>query len=80
MFLKEYSLQTPSQAFVNVTQKVKQAIRESGITDGTCIVYTPHTTSGITINENADPDVVRDLLFALDKTFPDLSLIHIWTA
>lgn len=71
MFLKEYSLQTPSQAFVNVTQKVKQAIRESGITDGTCIVYTPHTTSGITINENADPDVVRDLLFALDKTFPD---------
>ena len=36
-----------------------------------CVVYCPHTTAGITINENADPDVVRDLIFALEKTYPD---------
>ena len=40
---------------------------ESGI----AVVYCPHTTAGITINENADPDVVTDLLYALDKTYPD---------
>jgi secondary thiamine-phosphate synthase enzyme len=39
--------------------------------DGIAVAYCPHTTAGITINENADPDVVRDLLFALGKTFPD---------
>ena len=39
--------------------------------NGICLVYCPHTTAGMTINENADPDVVTDLLFALDKTFPD---------
>ena len=41
--------------------------------DGIAIIYCPHTTAGITINENADPDVVTDLLFALDKTFPNRS-------
>lgn len=41
--------------------------------EGIAVVYCPHTTAGITINENADPDVVRDLLFALDKTYPDRS-------
>lgn len=71
MFLKEYTLQTPAEAFVSITDKVKSAIWESGVKDGTCVVYTPHTTSAVTINENADPDVVYDLLYALDKTFPD---------
>lgn len=71
MFLKKYALQTSAEAFVGITNKVREAIRESGVKDGICIVYTPHTTSAITINENADPDVVRDLLYALDKTFPD---------
>lgn len=69
--LMEYSLKTPKQDFYNITAQVREAVTESGVTDGLAAVYCPHTTAGITINENADPDVVRDLLFALDKTFPD---------
>ncbi len=66
-----YELKTPQEAFCNITPQVREAIRESGITDGICVVYCPHTTAGITINENADPDVVTDLLFALSKSCPD---------
>ena len=43
---------------------------ESGIRTGICQVYTPHTTAGVTINENADPDVVRDLLKEIDTVIP----------
>lgn len=44
---------------------------KSGVANGVAVVYCPHTTAGITINENADPDVVRDILLGLDKAFPD---------
>ena len=44
---------------------------KSGATDGIAVVFCTHTTAGITINENADPDVIHDLLIGLDKTFPD---------
>ncbi len=54
-----------------ITSQVKQALLCSDVKNGICTVYTPHTTAAITINENADPDVVTDFLFALDKTFPD---------
>ena len=67
----EYSLRTGQQNFYNVTSQVRDALRKSGVPNGICLVYCPHTTAGMTINENADPDVVTDLLFALDKTFPD---------
>jgi secondary thiamine-phosphate synthase enzyme len=69
--LYEYRISTPRADFHNITPKVREAIYESGVTDGTAVVYCPHTTAGITINENADPDVVRDLLLGLDKAFPD---------
>ena len=69
--LREYSLTTGQNNWTDITQRVKDALRESGITNGLCVVYCPHTTAGITINENADPDVVRDLIFALEKTYPD---------
>lgn len=69
--LRDYSLTTGQNNWTDITQRVKDALRESGITNGLCVVYCPHTTAGITINENADPDVVRDLIFALDKTYPD---------
>jgi secondary thiamine-phosphate synthase enzyme len=71
MNLFEYKLDAPKQDFYNITPQVREAVSKSGITDGIAVVYCPHTTAGITINENADPDVVRDLLFALDKTYPD---------
>ncbi|MDR0303214.1 MAG: secondary thiamine-phosphate synthase enzyme YjbQ [Chitinispirillales bacterium] len=67
----EYSLNTSKENFYDITEQVRKAIAESGVKDGTGIVYCPHTTAGITINENADPDVIHDILFGLDKTFPD---------
>ena len=66
-----YSLQTETEGFYNITGSVRRALTESQIRDGICVVFCPHTTAGITINENADPDVVKDLLFALKETFPD---------
>ena len=58
-------------AFYNITSYVRQAVIESGCNEGIAVVYCPHTTAGITINENADPDVVEDLTYALATTFPD---------
>jgi len=55
---------------LDITAAVQSAIREEGVTSGLCLVYTPHTTAAITINENADPDVPRDILAALDKAVP----------
>lgn len=72
----EFTLRTERQNFYNITSNVERAIKESGVTDGICTVFCPHTTAGVTINENADPDVVRDLLFALDKTYPDREEFH----
>ena len=55
---------------VDITEKVRLAVRESGITDGTATVFVPHTTAGVTINENADPDVVRDFTTEINKIVP----------
>ena len=66
----KFTLQTAREGFHDITSKVREAVGESGITDGICIVYCPHTTAGITINENADPDVVTDMLYGLGKTCP----------
>jgi len=69
--LYEYSLSTPRKDFYNITAQVREAVSKSGVTHGIVVVYCPHTTAGITINENADPDVVFDLLLGLEKAFPD---------
>lgn len=65
------TLQTKQEGFYNITAGVRDALRQSGVRDGLCAVHCPHTTAGITINENADPDVVRDMLLGLAKAFPD---------
>jgi len=57
--------------FIDVTSIVRQAVTESGVRDGICLVYVPHTTCGITVNEHADPDVVRDILSQLEKIVPE---------
>lgn len=64
------SLQTQREGFYSITAAAKDAVRQSGVADGICVVYCPHTTAGITINENADPDVVRDMLLGLDRHSP----------
>jgi len=55
---------------VDITSQVQDAVRESGVLDGICHVYVPHTTAGITINENADPSVRQDILMELNKMVP----------
>lgn len=54
----------------DITRQIQDAVRQSGVTDGLCMVFIPHTTAAVTINENADPDVVRDLNMELDKIVP----------
>lgn len=55
---------------VDVTERVRQAVAESGIKDGLVAVYVPHTSAAITINENADPSVPHDLMTLLEKMVP----------
>jgi secondary thiamine-phosphate synthase enzyme len=56
---------------VDITDRVRAALRASGVQDGLCVIFVPHTTAGVTIQENADPDVQRDLLAALALAVPD---------
>jgi secondary thiamine-phosphate synthase enzyme len=56
--------------FIDITSPVSEAIAQAGAVSGICQVYIPHTTAGVTINENADPDVTRDIISTLDETIP----------
>lgn len=58
------------QTMVSITAIIEEDIKKSGIKDGIVIVFCPHTTAGITINENADPDVVRDIIYGFEKVYP----------
>ena len=55
---------------INITREVQQAVEQAGLQSGTVTVFCPHTTAAITINENADPDVVRDILYETEKIVP----------
>lgn len=55
---------------IDITAKVREAVEESGVKSGICMVFVPHTTAAVTINENADPDVVRDFTMEIGKVVP----------
>lgn len=57
-------------AMIDITREVQNMVKESGVQNGICVVFVPHTTAGITINEDADPDVVRDFLMEFHKIVP----------
>lgn len=61
---------TAPQVMIDITRLIREEVRDHGMKDGLVVVFVPHTTAGITINENADPDVVHDMLAALERTFP----------
>jgi secondary thiamine-phosphate synthase enzyme len=61
---------------ISITAKVENVVNNSGINTGICVVYAPHTTAGIIVNENADPDVKTDLLDALEKMVPKINFKH----
>lgn len=57
-------------AMIDITKEVQRIVKESNVFSGICVIFVPHTTAGITINENADPDVVKDFLMEMNKIVP----------
>jgi len=69
--IKELSVKTSTRIqFIDITRQVNDAVQGSGVTDGICVVFTPHTTAAITINENADPSVKSDINRKLSEVYP----------
>jgi secondary thiamine-phosphate synthase enzyme len=69
--MQQLTVKTQSQTeMIDMTQKVRNAIEAAGFQDGLCVLYVPHTTAGITINESADPSVRRDILAVLNQMVP----------
>jgi secondary thiamine-phosphate synthase enzyme len=73
----ELEVRTGAQReLLDITSKVQRVVAERGVEEGTCHVYVPHTTAGLTLNENWDPDVRGDLVRALDVLVPDIRYRH----
>jgi len=69
--IKEISVKTSSRVeLIDITHLVEKVISESRIKSGLCTIYVPHTTAAVTINENADPSVRRDIIAELNKVIP----------
>ncbi|OVE74763.1 hypothetical protein BVX97_06585 [bacterium E08(2017)] len=69
--MKNFSVRTNGRtAFINIDAEVQAAVKDMGIEDGEVTVFIPHTTAGVTINENADPDVLHDIEKILDSNVP----------
>ena len=71
MSISVFQLSTAREGMYNITDQVSAAVAKSGVLDGLAVVHCPHTTAGITVNENADPDVVHDFLLGMARAFPD---------
>lgn len=69
--MENFSVKTSQRTeFVSITHSVSRILSKSGIKEGACIVYVPHTTAAVTINENADPSVPRDIVSEINKVIP----------
>jgi secondary thiamine-phosphate synthase enzyme len=69
--VKQLRVKTNSRTeFLDITQGVQRIVSENGLRSGACHLFVPHTTAAITINENADPNVIRDILKELNKAIP----------
>ena len=69
--IQQFSIETHSHVeFVKLTHRLQEIVARSRITEGTCQVFVPHTTAGVTINEGADPDVVTDMIKELNQIVP----------
>lgn len=68
-----YQLQIKTCArteMVDITQEIRSIVKKSGVKSGLCVIFVPHTTAGVTINENADPHVIRDIIMEMGKIIP----------
>jgi secondary thiamine-phosphate synthase enzyme len=72
-----FEVRTSTQTeFIDITRSVQEAVKKTGVKDGICIVFIPHTTAAVTINENADPSVIHDILMELNKIVPFKDQYH----
>ena len=75
--MKAVSVKTQKRCdMVDITRDVNQCIQESGVVSGIVHIFVPHTTAGISINENADPDVKRDVMYAMERAVPNSGFVH----
>jgi len=71
-YLSSFTVNTSKNSeWLNITGEVQKAVAASGVREGICVVFVPHTTASVTINENADPDVPHDVNLALNAISPD---------
>jgi secondary thiamine-phosphate synthase enzyme len=76
--LKEIKIKSNlKNEFIDITEQINIFIKESKFNSGLCTIYCPHTTAGITVNENADPDVKKDLLNAFEEIVPKTNFDHV---
>ncbi len=69
--MKSFSVSSRTATeFIDITREVRGIVRESGTEEGACLVFVPHTTAGVTVNEAADPAVQRDILMELNRIVP----------
>jgi secondary thiamine-phosphate synthase enzyme len=69
--MEKFSVHSPDQtAIIDITPQVQAIVDESGVKNGICYIFIPHTTAAVTINENADPDVKYDILMEINKVIP----------
>lgn len=69
--LESFTISTHSTVdFIKIDSNVQQIVKSSGVKDGVCVIFVPHTTAAVTINEGADPDVMRDIEKELNKIVP----------
>jgi secondary thiamine-phosphate synthase enzyme len=70
--MSEFTIKTSAhQELIDITHQVKQIVSDSGVKDGFCIIFIPHATAGVILNENADPNIKIDFLNALNKAIPE---------
>ena len=70
--MTEFSVRTrKAQEMFDITERVAEVVNRSGVSDGICLVYVPHATAAVIINENADPNVCEDILEALARLIPE---------
>ena len=68
---REFMIKTGKEGFYDITAQVTKAVRESGVEEGVALIFCPHTTASVTITENTDPNVGRDMLLSTGRAFPD---------
>ncbi|MEW6377631.1 MAG: secondary thiamine-phosphate synthase enzyme YjbQ [Thermodesulfobacteriota bacterium] len=69
--IQSFQVRTSTQTeFIDITRSVQEIVQKTGVEDGICIIFVPHTTAAVTINENADPSVSQDILMEINKIIP----------